>query len=186
MKKIILPILSSLGLVLVFVVVNILVNQIKPSNPEVFQVPDGFGRDKQTVGELGGAHYLSNSYIEPQQGFKRLVIETQLNRASVLEDTIATPYTSAEIVNGEIAGETIILKLADTTKIYEEEGRTEDIYSGINGIVTDQELPITQIEVLATTEEGEEIRIHTNKSIGGYRLHADPEKSGNIWLDILE
>lgn len=185
MKKIILPILSSLGLILVFVVVNLLVNQIKPSNPDIFQAPDGFSREQQTIGELGGAHYLRNSYLESQQGFKRLVIETQLNRGSVLEDSITTPYTSAEIVE-ENGSESIVIRLADTTRMYEENGRTEDVYTGLNGKLLDNNSPILQIEALSSTEAGQEIRVYTSKVIGGYRLQSDPEKSGNIWLDILE
>lgn len=185
MSKIIFPLISSLGLILLFVVVNLLVNQIKPSNSEVFQAPDGFSRSNQTVGEIGGAHYLRNSYVQSQQGYKRLVIETQLNRASVLEDSIETPYTTTEIVpdNGS---EVLVVKLADTTRIYEEEGRTEDIYTGLNDRLPDSDLPLTRVEAMVSTEQGQEIRVHFGTNIKGYRLQADPEKSGNIWIDILE
>jgi hypothetical protein len=184
MKKIILPVISIIGLLIVFGVVYSVVTSIDPQAPKPNTNTQGFSQDNQFVGAIGGVHYIRSGAITDNQNFQRLTFATQLNRSSVLEETIATPYASAELVTGDQPY--IQIKLSDTTRIYAEEGTPEDVYAGVDGDTPSSAAPITKVDVLESTEEGQEIRIYLTDSSKSYRLHSDPQNPSNIWLDILK
>lgn len=183
MKKLILPSLAILVLLAIFAITYNAVNGVTPNNQNP-DAPMGFNSDDQFVGQVGGLHYLRNGIVSDQGDFQRFTIETQLNRASILEDTIATPYTTA-VVAKQGGKNVITLKLLDTTRMYIEGDRVDDVYTGVNGTVAER-LPVTKITVAPSTEEGQQIQVEVDEAAVSYKLATDPQNPSHIWLDILK
>ena len=185
MRKTILPVLSIIGLLIVFAVTYNIAKQLGPKQQaDQTAAPTGFTTEQLTVGEVGGSHYLRGSKLEDKGGFMRLTVETQLNRPSLIEDDISTPLTTAKLVK-EAGKHYVLIDLADTTNIYMEEGRKEDLYAGLRGAIVNYP-PITELEVLPATESGQQLKLWIDQEAPkGIRLSANPENTGNLWLDIL-
>lgn len=176
--------MKLLGVLVLVAVLLITTNVVKQSSTTTGEAPGGFSTNEQFVGQVGGVHYLRNGVFTDEGNFYRLEIETQLNRASTLEDSIATPYTTATVAK-QGSRSILTLKVLDTTRMYAEEGRYEDIYTGVNGAVTTTP-PIIKVNVAESTEEGQQIQIEVPTTELKYKLQVSPQNPSHIWVDILK
>lgn len=183
-KNSIIYILGIIVLLLIFAVAYQLVSKVGTlDTSEVLESVAGFSSDSQTIGETGGFHYIREGRVENKENYQRFILKTELNRESVIEDSINTPYSTATLISRN--GETYIeLSLSSTTRTYSEEGTHEDIYNGIDGAV-DMEGPIDRVDVLPGGESAQLVHIFVNDTDTKFRLSTDPENSGILWLDVL-
>ena len=154
-----------------------------PTPEPTTQTETAFGQEPVSIGEVGGAHYLRDIRFEDHASFERFVIATQLNRASVLEESIGTPYTQVELGDGQAPSIQVIL--SDTTQIYAEEGAPENIYGGPRDAKSWETSAVAAFSIPDATEGSQALVFGLDRA-RDYRLSIDPENTGNLWLDILK
>lgn len=167
-----------LGVVLIalFFATYSLVSLIKPSS-----LPEGFSDQPQMAGQEGGFHLLTDIKVLQRNQYDTVAIYTQLNRSSAAEG-IVTPATS--LIVGSTASQNPTLKIVLTDTKMSEELSPADISRISRQLV--EKSPIQ--EVIVTNPENpdtQQIEIRLVKS-GQYRLNADPQNAGTIFVDILK
>ncbi len=169
----------------------------KPNNLTFNPVNQGFADAKITLGNLGGFHILKNIDYSDEKQFHRLIIETELNRATASPEDISIPYVVIQEISNTteetaLPGEPqnlepepayqIKIKLSDTTVENIPLDRALAIFPGTSS-EPDQGSVIKEVRVGETSDEATEISVSLGKKV---QFRAAADNSGAIILDILK
>ncbi|MBU2464697.1 MAG: hypothetical protein KJ844_11530 [Candidatus Edwardsbacteria bacterium] len=189
--KIILKVVGVLILLAVFVAVYTIVTNL--NNEQRFQFV------RQSVGTLGGYHLLQDIRWDDQGSFYRVSFKTDLNRDSILESQIKTPYTEVipetkddpilfgdgERLLPELGDYHLVVNLSDTRQFDLSGDTAEPVFEGSEQQIIN-EGSITEIRVHQPPDDSlQQVLIGLNRP-APFRLHVDPNNTGIVWLDILE
>ena len=140
---------------------------------------DEFTSDPQTVGSLGGFHLLDDIKIEasPNTDFTRIMILTHLNRGTTLEG-LDTPQAQVTLDENLLK-----LKLSDTA--FSSDSQNEYLIQHhsipVNYPSHAQQVTLTQ----PNNQDVQRVEIRLDQT-ARYRLQANPDDPGVIWVDILK
>ena len=186
-SNILVKLVLMVGLLALFGLAYGFAKTVSQSSPNPSESPEDIAGEfvdgATAVGQVGGSHYLRDIRFEDHPTFERLVIITQLNRSSILEGSIGTPYIEASPGSGQAP--TLELAMADTTQIYEEEGEPENIYTGPRDTASWPTQLFSSFSIPDPTEGGQRLILGLDQA-RQYRLAVDPENTGNVWLDVLK
>jgi len=169
----------------------------KPNNLTFNPANQGFADTKIALGNLGGFHILKNIDYSDEKQFHRLIIETELNRATASPEDISIPYTviqeTSSLASGAALPEEpkalemgsvyqIKIKLSDTTVENIPLNQALAIFPGTSS-ESDQSSVIKEVQVSETSDEAAEISISLTKKV---QFRAAADNSGAIILDILK
>ncbi len=146
-------------------------------------VDEGFTGSTQEIGQTGGFHLLRDITWEELDKVYRVKIVTQMNRSSILEE-IATPSVRAaqNPVNDPVKA--LRITIYDTAR---QDDAGENIFNG-QSVVEVNRGPIQSIEVSkqeTASDQSPVIYISLTRGVL-YRLQADPNNAGIVWVDILK
>ena len=169
----------------------------KPNNLTFNPANQGFAGTKITLGNLGGFHILKNIDYSDEKQFHRLIIETELNRATASPEDISIPYTVIQEISSIAEGTAlpgeprvpepepaywIKIKLSDTT--------VENIPLNLALAIfpetssePGQDSLIKEVRVSEASDEVAEISVSLVKKV---QFRAAADNSGAIILDILK
>jgi len=171
--KTVFSIIGAFLLIIVFFVVYNVVLTLRPHSTLL----EGFTNQPMTVGQTGGFHILSDIRVIQHDKYDSIVIYTKLNRSSAAED-ILTPFTEATPA-GTIS---IRIKLFDTSIL-------SDLSQTDLDRVTHQTVADSIIQDIALTNpqslDSQEVTIRLARA-SRYRLSADSQDAGIIYLDVLK
>ncbi len=189
--KLILKVVGALLLVAVFIVAYTIVTNMGKERRFQFT--------RQSVGSLGGYHLLQDLTWSKRDGFYRIVIKTSLNRGSILESQIETPYTEVipemkddtilfgdgERTIPELGDYHLVVNLSDTRR-FDLGGETaEPTFTGLDK-QSINEGSITEIQLHQPPDDSlQQVLVGLNRP-APFRLHTDPSNAGIVWLDILK
>lgn len=154
---------------------------------------------RQTIGNLGGYHLFQDLTWSEQDGFYRIAFKTDLNRSSILESQIKTPYTEVipatkddtilfedgERTMPELGEYHLVVNLSDTHQFDPSGDTAEPVFTGPSRQVVNQG-SITKIQLHQLPDDSlQQVLIGLNRP-APFRLHADPNNTGIVWLDILK
>lgn len=183
--------LGVLALLAIFVVAYVLVLSLTPEN-------GGFKSCKQSIGMLGGYHLFYDIAFEEQDEFYRISFITELNRSSLLSN-IETPRTEVipntkdePVLFGEgtrlltdLGDYRLTVNLSDTRQFDLSGDTAEFVFIGKEEQTINQG-PITNIRVHQPPDDSlQQVLIGLSEPVS-YRLKADPNEAGIVWLDILK
>lgn len=137
-----------------------------------------FTDQPQTIGQVGGFHYLYNWELINNPDWYRLAITTRLSRSSVLED-IETPHTNVSLYENILT-----LTLTDTQLPELSDDPEAGEFIGKRQLAVNQD-PITTIQLVDAGTDRQRLRINLERPTQ-FRLQAAPNDSGVLWLDILK
>lgn len=171
--KVIFGIIGAVLLIGLFFVVYQVVLSIQPPQANLA----GFTNQPTSIGQTGGFHLLNDVKVLTRDKYDSVALYTRLNRNSVIED-IVTPF--AEVTpSGDIG---IRVKLSDTAVMT---GLPKVDYERISHQVISNS--VIQDVALANPRslDTQELIITLSKS-SRYRISADPQDAGIIYLDVLK
>ncbi|RLC36774.1 hypothetical protein DRH29_03835 [candidate division Kazan bacterium] len=189
--KLILRTLGALILLVVFLVVYGLVADIAPGK-------GGFRSGKQTIGKLGGYHLFYDVTFEEQDEFYRIGFITKLNRSSILSD-IAVPrievipntkdepvlFGSGPKLLTDLGNYRLTVNLSDTRRFDLSGNTAELVFVGKEKQIIGKG-PITEIRVHQPPDDSlQQVLIGLSEPVL-YRLKANTNEPGIVWLDILK
>lgn len=166
-----LKVIGAFLLVVLFFVVYQVVISLKPT------ALGGFKNPPLTIGQTGGFHQLKDIRLITGKGFDTIALYTDLNRSSALED-IATPVVNLTATTPN----QLHIKLSDTAI------SSNLIPADLNRLLKQNftNSPVTEITLTQPNNPDSQELLVTLTKPTTYRLTADPQNAGIIYLDVLK
>lgn len=148
------------------------------------------------LGNLGGFHLLEDISYSDERTYHRIAIHTRLNRSTIIDETIITPYTKIQqvlatkktFIDGNYQDTTnlgdyrIQITLSDTRTFDLSQDPITEVFS--NKKISINKNPITEIHTIKVPDDSTiQILIGLTKKV---RLHISNDNTGIIFVDILK
>lgn len=153
--------------------------------------------DSVMLGDLGGFHLLENITYSNERTYYRIAIYTRLNRPTVIDESIATPYTKIEqlpanesiFLDGQYRGTQsmgdyrIQVSLSDTRTFDLSGTEAIEIFKGDKRTIINQD-PITEVRLVQPPDDAMvQIVIGLSQKA---KFRSSSNDTGTIFIDILK